>query len=129
MLSNNSNNVNNPNLEAFLDRYTVGFEKFRRYLMGDDDGQPKDSAWAARISGIHPFGVFVSLEDETGIANLVVMPDVYARCRAALRGSAFLVARGWPADVLASATAMTPPIKSAMISSPAFIDVVPRWTH
>lgn len=37
---------------AFLDRYTVGFDKFRRYLMGDDDGEPKDAAWAARISGI-----------------------------------------------------------------------------
>jgi biotin/methionine sulfoxide reductase len=36
----------------FLKRYTVGFEKFRRYLMGDDDGQPKDAAWAARICGI-----------------------------------------------------------------------------
>jgi error-prone DNA polymerase len=38
--------------------------------------------------------VFVSLEDETGIANLVVMPDVYERCRAVLRGAPFLVARG-----------------------------------
>src|SRR5437870_9293428 len=38
--------------DASLQRYTVGFEKFRRYLMGDDDGQPKDAAWAARISGI-----------------------------------------------------------------------------
>ncbi|HEY7299052.1 MAG TPA: molybdopterin guanine dinucleotide-containing S/N-oxide reductase [Xanthobacteraceae bacterium] len=37
---------------AFLDRYTVGFEKFRRYLMGEEDGQPKDAAWAARISGL-----------------------------------------------------------------------------
>jgi biotin/methionine sulfoxide reductase len=36
----------------FLGRYTVGFEKFRRYLMGDDDGQPKDAAWAAHICGI-----------------------------------------------------------------------------
>jgi len=37
---------------AFLQRYTVGFEQFRRYLMGDDDRQPKDAAWAARICGI-----------------------------------------------------------------------------
>ena len=37
---------------AFLARYTVGFEQFRRYLMGDEDGQPKDAAWAARICGI-----------------------------------------------------------------------------
>jgi biotin/methionine sulfoxide reductase len=36
----------------FLERYTVGFAKFRRYLMGDDDGQSKDAAWAARICGI-----------------------------------------------------------------------------
>jgi biotin/methionine sulfoxide reductase len=37
---------------AFLERYTVGFERFRRYLMGDDDGQSKDAAWAARLSGL-----------------------------------------------------------------------------
>ena len=38
--------------------------------------------------------VFVSLEDETGIANLVVMPDVYERFRPLVRGSAFLLAQG-----------------------------------
>jgi error-prone DNA polymerase len=37
---------------------------------------------------------FVSLEDETGIANLVVMPDVYERYRSVVRGSPFLLARG-----------------------------------
>src|SRR3954470_8992068 len=37
---------------AFLERYTVGFERFRRYLLGDGDGQPKDAAWAAGISAI-----------------------------------------------------------------------------
>jgi error-prone DNA polymerase len=38
--------------------------------------------------------LFVSLEDETGIANLVVMPDVYERQRALARGAGFLLARG-----------------------------------
>jgi error-prone DNA polymerase len=38
--------------------------------------------------------VFVSLEDETGIANLVVMPDVYERFRPLVRGASFLRARG-----------------------------------
>jgi hypothetical protein len=36
----------------------------------------------------------VSLEDETGIANLVLMPDVYERFRPLVRGAAFLVAQG-----------------------------------
>ncbi|HEU4382244.1 MAG TPA: DNA polymerase III subunit alpha [Anaeromyxobacteraceae bacterium] len=38
--------------------------------------------------------VFVSLEDETGIANLVVMPDVYHQYRPLVRASPFLLARG-----------------------------------
>ena len=38
--------------QAFLDRYTVGFERFRSYLAGGHDGQPKDAAWAERITGI-----------------------------------------------------------------------------
>ena len=38
--------------QAFLDRYTVGFDRFLPYLMGDEDGQPKDAAWASGISEI-----------------------------------------------------------------------------
>jgi error-prone DNA polymerase len=37
---------------------------------------------------------FVSLEDETGVANLVVMPDVYERFRPLVRNAPFLLARG-----------------------------------
>jgi len=38
--------------EAFLTSHCVGWEKFRPYLMGETDGQPKDADWAARISAI-----------------------------------------------------------------------------
>jgi biotin/methionine sulfoxide reductase len=37
---------------AFVQRYCVGFERFRPYLLGEVDGQPKDAAWAAAITDI-----------------------------------------------------------------------------
>jgi len=37
---------------AFLDRYTTGWPVFERYLLGADDGRPKDAAWAAGITGV-----------------------------------------------------------------------------
>ena len=36
----------------FLKKYTVGYEKFRIYLLGKDDGQPKTAEWAEKICGI-----------------------------------------------------------------------------
>ena len=36
----------------FVRRYCVGFETVREYLTGRADGQPKDPAWAERISGV-----------------------------------------------------------------------------
>ena len=36
----------------FLERYTVGWPIFERYLLGETDGQPKDAAWAAGITGV-----------------------------------------------------------------------------
>lgn len=38
--------------QAFLDRYTVGFDRVAAYLLGKDDGKPKTAQWAAAISGI-----------------------------------------------------------------------------
>jgi biotin/methionine sulfoxide reductase len=37
---------------AFLRTHTVGFEPFRRYLMGEAGSTPKDAAWAARICDV-----------------------------------------------------------------------------
>jgi biotin/methionine sulfoxide reductase len=39
---------------AFLDRYTTGWPMLEDYLFGRGDGQPKDAAWAASITGIPP---------------------------------------------------------------------------
>ncbi|MDE0309480.1 MAG: molybdopterin-dependent oxidoreductase [Acidiferrobacterales bacterium] len=36
----------------FLDRYCVGFERFREYLTGESDGIPKTAQWAESICGI-----------------------------------------------------------------------------
>lgn len=37
---------------SFLDRFTVGWPVFERYLLGESDGQPKDAAWAAKLTGL-----------------------------------------------------------------------------
>ncbi|MEO1317717.1 MAG: molybdopterin-dependent oxidoreductase [Pseudomonadota bacterium] len=37
---------------AFLERYTTGWERFRRYLMGEVGGKAKSADWAAGITGL-----------------------------------------------------------------------------
>jgi error-prone DNA polymerase len=38
--------------------------------------------------------VFMTIEDETGIVNIVMGPDVYQRCRAAVRHSPAVIVYG-----------------------------------
>jgi len=38
--------------KSFLDAYTIGFERFRAYVLGDEDGIPKAPVWAETISGV-----------------------------------------------------------------------------
>ncbi|GAI27541.1 unnamed protein product, partial [marine sediment metagenome] len=38
--------------QAFLDKYTVGFDKFKEYVMGQEDGVEKTPAWAEKITGV-----------------------------------------------------------------------------
>ncbi|BDG71230.1 molybdopterin guanine dinucleotide-containing S/N-oxide reductase [Roseomonas fluvialis] len=37
---------------AFLERFTTGWPVFEHYLLGTTDGQPKNAAWAAPITGV-----------------------------------------------------------------------------
>ncbi|MGB8717252.1 MAG: molybdopterin-dependent oxidoreductase, partial [Rhodanobacteraceae bacterium] len=38
--------------QAFMDKYTTGFDKFADYLTGKSDGQPKSPEWAAPITDV-----------------------------------------------------------------------------
>ncbi|MDP3158849.1 MAG: molybdopterin-dependent oxidoreductase [Reyranella sp.] len=55
----------------FLDRCTVGFDRFTPYLTGETDGQPKDAAWAEKITGI-PASRIVSLAREMAATRTTV---------------------------------------------------------
>lgn len=38
--------------QTFLNKYTVGFDRFRDYVLGITDGQPKTPDWAQGITGV-----------------------------------------------------------------------------
>lgn len=38
--------------QEFIDKYTVGFEQYKKYLMGEEDGTAKTPSWAEEITGV-----------------------------------------------------------------------------
>lgn len=49
--------------QMFLERYTVGFDKFKSYVLGHGDGIAKTPLWAESISGV-PAGIIEKLAVE-----------------------------------------------------------------
>ncbi|HTS98247.1 MAG TPA: molybdopterin-dependent oxidoreductase, partial [Streptosporangiaceae bacterium] len=56
---------------GFLDRYTVGYSRFARYLRGEADGVVKDPTWASAITGV-PAARIRALAHEMAAARTLV---------------------------------------------------------
>ncbi|MBL8703777.1 MAG: molybdopterin guanine dinucleotide-containing S/N-oxide reductase [Rhodospirillales bacterium] len=59
--------------KAFLAKYTEGWPVFERYLLGQADGQPKDAAWAAGITGVSAEAIRALARRMAGKRTLVVV--------------------------------------------------------
>lgn len=91
--------TNNLQDQAFLDKYTVGFdaehmpggadpkENFKDYVLGTYDGQPKTPEWASEICGTDP-QVIRALAQEVATTKPMVFSASYAAART-YRGQQF----------------------------------------
>ena len=66
--------------QAFLDKYSVGFEKFREYVMGTEDGVPKTPQWAEEITGVSAETI-VELALAYATAKPAALVPGYGPCR------------------------------------------------
>lgn len=74
----------NENLQEqnFLDKFTLGFDEFKSYVLGKEDGTPKTPAWAEEISGV-PADTIVNLAKEYATAKPSAIMDSFAPGRSA----------------------------------------------
>ncbi|MFH1382517.1 MAG: molybdopterin-dependent oxidoreductase [Chloroflexota bacterium] len=69
--------------KEFLDRYTVGFDRFSDYVMGKEDGIKKTPAWAEKITGV-PAETIVYLSREYATTKPAALMDCYGPARSAM---------------------------------------------
>jgi anaerobic dimethyl sulfoxide reductase subunit A len=67
---------------AFLDKYTVGFDQFKDYVLGKEDGVPKTPSWAEAITGV-PAATIASLAREYATTKPAAIMDGFAIARTA----------------------------------------------
>jgi len=67
---------------AFLDKYTTGFNEFKGYVLGKEDGVPKTPSWAEGITGV-PAATIANLAKEYATAKPAAIMDGFAPARTA----------------------------------------------
>ncbi len=69
--------------QAFLDRYTVGFDKYKDYVLGIEDGIDKTPEWASEICGAEA-SVIESLAKEYATTDPACLMDCQGPARSAM---------------------------------------------
>jgi len=69
--------------QPFLDTYTVGFDKFKEYVLGWEDGVDKTPQWAAAICGVDA-GTIIRLAREYAATRPAALMDCQGPARSAM---------------------------------------------
>lgn len=64
--------------QPFIDKYTVGFDKFREYVLGIEDGVEKTPEWASEISGIPSMTIAILAREYATMKPAALMPGAAA---------------------------------------------------
>ncbi len=69
--------------QAFLNKYTVGFDYFKDYVLGEEDGIPKTPEWAESITSV-PSNVIKDLAIEYATTKPAALMDCQGPARSAV---------------------------------------------
>jgi anaerobic dimethyl sulfoxide reductase subunit A len=68
--------------QAFLDKYTIGFEQFKKYVMGQEDSIEKTPKWAENITGVK-----ASIIEQLAIEYASIKPAALMDCQGPARSA------------------------------------------